>query len=59
MVCYFNTSEYVSLEELCESCDFVSVHCALTSETRGMFNAALFKRMRKDAIFVNTARWVR
>ncbi|MCG6157181.1 2-hydroxyacid dehydrogenase [Rubinisphaera margarita] len=46
----------VSFEELLEQSDFVSVHCDLNEETKGMFDAAAFKRMKSDAIFINTAR---
>jgi len=46
----------VSFEELLEQSDFVSVHCDLNAETRGMFDSAAFERMKSDAIFINTAR---
>ncbi|HET7697203.1 MAG TPA: NAD(P)-dependent oxidoreductase [Vicinamibacterales bacterium] len=36
--------------------DVVSVHVALSPDTRGMVNAALLSRMKPKAIFVNTAR---
>src|SRR6188768_2267694 len=36
--------------------DIVSVHVALSPDTRGLVNAALFARMKPGAIFVNTAR---
>ena len=38
------------------SCDFVIVTCALTPETRNLFDARAFAKMKKDAIFVNTSR---
>lgn len=48
--------EYVTLDELLERSDFVSVHVPLTEETRGMCDASFFARMRPSAIFVNTSR---
>lgn len=48
--------ERVSFEELLEQSDFVSVHVPLNAETEHMFNADAFRRMKRTAIFVNTAR---
>jgi D-3-phosphoglycerate dehydrogenase len=48
--------ELVSFERLLEISDFISVHAPLTSQTRGLFNADAFKRMKKGACVVNTAR---
>ncbi|MGN6510958.1 MAG: NAD(P)-dependent oxidoreductase, partial [Chitinophaga sp.] len=45
-----------SIEEIFSECDIVSVHLPVTAETTGMINGRLFKKMKKDAIFVNTAR---
>jgi glyoxylate reductase len=49
-------AERVSLDVLLAESDFVSVHTNLTEETRGMFNAGAFKKMKRSAVFVNTAR---
>jgi D-3-phosphoglycerate dehydrogenase len=46
----------VSLEQLCERADFVSVHAPLTKSTKGMMGADQFKRMKKEAILINTSR---
>ena len=48
--------EKVELEELLRSADYVSVHCPLTRESRGMIGAAQFALMRPDAWFITTAR---
>jgi D-3-phosphoglycerate dehydrogenase len=45
-----------SLEEVFAGADIVSVHLPVTAETKGMIDGALLKKMKKDAIFVNTAR---
>ena len=36
--------------------DIVSVHVALSPETRGLVNAALLAKMKPGAVFINTAR---
>jgi len=48
--------ELVSFERLLEISDFISVHAPLTPQTRGLFNADAFGRMKKGAHIVNTAR---
>ncbi len=45
-----------SLDELCAASDAVTIHCPLTPETRGLFDAARLARMRPGSILVNTAR---
>lgn len=45
-----------SLEEVLERADVLSLHTPLTEETRGMIDAAALKRMKSDAILINTAR---
>jgi len=49
-------AEYVSFDELLERSDVISVHTALTSETRDKFNLDVFRKMKPQSIFVNTAR---
>jgi D-3-phosphoglycerate dehydrogenase len=46
----------VSLGELLETADIVSLHCPLTIETEGLIGAAEFGLMKPTAVLVNTAR---
>ena len=45
-----------SLDLLLAGADVVSVHVPLTAETRGMFGAEQFGRMKPGSVFINTAR---
>ncbi len=47
---------YVSLQELLERSDFVSLNCALTPETRGIIDAKRIGTMKPTALLINTAR---
>lgn len=47
---------YVDFPTLLAESDILSPHCPLTEETRHAFNAAVFRAMKKSAIFVNTTR---
>jgi len=49
-------AHYVSFEELLQQSDVLSVHTALTPETKGKFDRSTFEQMKDTAIFVNTAR---
>ena len=46
----------VSFDELLLQSDVLSVHTALTPETKGKFDYAAFSKMKKNCIFVSTAR---
>lgn len=48
--------EYVSFDTLLEESDYITVHCPLTKETTGVFNAQAFAKMKKTCYFVNTSR---
>jgi D-3-phosphoglycerate dehydrogenase len=48
--------EPVELDQLLEESDFVSMHTALTSENKHMMGLPQFKKMRRTAYFINTAR---
>jgi phosphoglycerate dehydrogenase-like enzyme len=45
-----------SPEALLDAADIVSLHCPLTAETKNMIGAEAFRRMKSDAILINTAR---
>ena len=46
----------VDLETLLRDSDFVTLHCPLNRETRGLIGEAQLRRMRPGAVLVNTAR---
>ena len=48
--------ESVSMDELYERSDFISVHAPLLPETKGLVNKDAFKKMKDTAVIVNTAR---
>lgn len=45
-----------SVHALAAASDVVTVHCALTPETKGMLDARFFEAMKPGAFFVNTSR---
>jgi len=45
-----------TLDELLHESDFVSIHCRLAPETRGLLGAAQFARMKPSAFLINVAR---
>ncbi|MDP3184118.1 MAG: NAD(P)-dependent oxidoreductase, partial [Anaerolineales bacterium] len=47
---------FLSFDELIRQSDFVSLHCPLTSETRGLINKSVLRKMKPTAILVNAAR---
>jgi glyoxylate reductase len=49
-------AKYVSFEELLSQSDVISVHTALTPDTKEKFNQEAFSQMKPESIFINTAR---
>ena len=48
--------EYTDADTLLRESDYVSFHCPLTAETRGMVDAQFISRMKRGAIIINTSR---
>ena len=48
--------EYVTLGELLENADIISLHCPLTDETEHMIDGAAIEKMKKGVIILNTSR---
>ena len=48
--------EYVSLEQLLEESDIISMHCPLTRESYHMIHADTLAKMKNSAILINTSR---
>ena len=63
-VCYYSTSgiardegyKSVSLNELLNQSDVVSIHCPLNERTRSLIGAEQLKEMKSSAILINVAR---
>ena len=49
-------AEAVSLEELLERSDVITLHCPQTEKNKGMINRALIEKMKDGVFIINTAR---
>lgn len=49
-------AKFVSFDELLAESDYIFVACPLTPETKHMFNADAFEKMKSTSVFVNVAR---
>lgn len=49
-------AEYVTLKELFESSDVISLHCPLTSETKHIINRQSIEAMKDGVYLINTSR---
>ncbi len=47
---------FTTADELLRESDFVSLHCPLTDDTRGMVNAEFIAKMKDGAVLINTSR---
>ncbi len=47
---------HANLDDMLPHCDFLSINCPMTVETRGLVNARVLSLLPKGAIVVNTAR---
>ncbi len=45
-----------SPQDVAAQCDVLSVHLALSADTKGLVNAAVFDRLKPGSYFINTAR---
>ncbi|MCL4130839.1 UNVERIFIED_CONTAM: hypothetical protein GTU68_026115, partial [Idotea baltica] len=49
-------AEFVSFDDLLKESDFVIITAAMSSETKEIFNAEAFAKMKSSALLVNTSR---
>lgn len=47
---------YVSLDELLENSDYITLHCPLNDKTKHMINKETIAKMKSNAVIVNTGR---
>lgn len=50
------TVKFVNTDELYANSDIITVHCPLNEQSKLMFNTETFKKFKKGALFINTAR---
>jgi glyoxylate reductase len=49
-------ARYLELDELLRTCDFISIHTPLTPETTHLIGAEELRKMKPEAVLVNTSR---
>ena len=52
----FEYGRYLTLDEVYQQADIISLHCHLTAETEKMINADTIARMKDGVILINTSR---
>jgi len=48
--------QYVTFDRLLQLSDIISIHCPLTADTRHLFDASAFAKMKVGAMLINTGR---
>ena len=51
-----NGIRYVSLDELLENSDYITLHCPLNDQTKHMINKETISKMKPSAVIINTGR---
>ena len=54
----YDSIEQVSMEEIFERSDVISIHCPHTKETENLLNREAFAKMKDGVIIINTARGI-
>ncbi|ODQ65873.1 hypothetical protein NADFUDRAFT_46479 [Nadsonia fulvescens var. elongata DSM 6958] len=49
-------AKYVSMDELLETSDVISISCPLNASTRGLIGKSQFDKMKDNVVIINTAR---
>lgn len=48
--------EYATVDRILAESDIVTIHCPLNKDSEKMCNKEFFRKMKKDALFINTSR---
>ncbi len=52
----FGSTEFLTLEQVARESDILSLHCPLTADTENLVNMEFLKKMKSNAIIINTSR---
>ncbi len=52
----FGKVDFVTMDEVIQNSDFLSLHCPLTEATNGLVDMAFLKKMKRTAVLINTSR---
>ena len=53
---YFSDIKSLTLDEIFSTCDIISFHCKPTKDGKSIVNLPELKKMKKNAVIINTAR---